>query len=147
MFRRNIKQAGVTLIELIIAMIIISVALMGILSVVNQTTVHSADPMMNHQAVAIAESYLEEILLLPVTATPDVSTSDRSTFDNVGDYDGLNEAPTDQNGTAIANLSNYSVAVSVTDVTLSGTTMKEVNVTVTRGANVSISIKGYRAAY
>jgi len=147
MLRRN-KQTGVTLIELIIAMLIVSVALLGILSVVNQTTVHSADPLINHQAVAIAESYLEEILLFPVVDPDGSNTGEtRATFDNVGDYAGLNEPPTDRSGTAIANLSNYTVSVTITDVTLSATLMKEVNVTVTRGVDVSISIKGYRASY
>ena len=78
------RQQGTTLIELIIAMIIISVALSGILSVVNITTRHSADPVVQLQAVAIAESYLEEILLLPVL-DPDGSNvgESRSTFDNI----------------------------------------------------------------
>lgn len=57
------QQTGVTLIELILSMLIISIALLGVLSVINLTVSHSADPVVQHQAVAIAESYLEEILL------------------------------------------------------------------------------------
>lgn len=158
----NIKQAGVTLIELIIAMVIISIALGGILSVVNQTTAHSADPVVNHQAVAIAESYLEEILLLPVTmAISNVACSaffdpgnSRKTFDKVEDYDCLiNNGASDQNTTTISGLENYTVTVDVKNDSITNsldggvTPIKEINVTVTRGSVVSISIKGYRAEY
>ncbi|NQY26045.1 MAG: prepilin-type N-terminal cleavage/methylation domain-containing protein [Piscirickettsiaceae bacterium] len=142
------RQQGTTLIELIIAMIIISVALSGILSVVNITTRHSADPVVQLQAVAIAESYLEEILLLPVL-DPDGSNvgESRSTFDNIADYHNLPlEAPTDQYGNSISGLANYEIEITVGDIALSGTNMKEVVVNVSRNNN-TITLKGYRANY
>jgi len=85
---RHNKEAGVTLIELIISMVIISIALTGILTVMNLTVSHSADPVIQHQAVAIAESYLEEILLQSY-ADPDAADGEasRSLFDDVDDYD------------------------------------------------------------
>jgi len=140
---------GSTLIELIITIVIISIALIGILSVVNLTTSHSADPMVQQQAIAIAESYLEEIMLLPVTATPDVSVAgDRSTFDNIEDYNGLNDSgATDQNGNPIVNLQNYTVAVSISDETVSTITMKKITVTVSRIGTQNIVLTGYRATY
>lgn len=64
---RRIVQRGISLIELIIFIVIISVALTGILLVMNQTTAHSADPMIRKQALAIAESLLEEVELMPFT--------------------------------------------------------------------------------
>ena len=60
-------QRGVSLIELIIFIVIISTALIGILAVMNQTTAHSADPLIRKQALAIAESLLEEVELMPFT--------------------------------------------------------------------------------
>ncbi len=57
-------QNGATLIELIITIVVISSALVGILSIINITTRHSADPVVQQQAIAIAESYLEEILFV-----------------------------------------------------------------------------------
>jgi len=65
--QRSAKQRGISLIELIIFIVIISVALTGILLVMNQTTAHSADPMVRKQALAIAESILEEVELMPFT--------------------------------------------------------------------------------
>jgi len=61
------KQRGISLIELIIFIVIISIALTGILLVMNQVTAHSADPILRKQALAIAESILEEVELMPFT--------------------------------------------------------------------------------
>ncbi|MES2538391.1 MAG: type II secretion system protein [Pseudomonadota bacterium] len=60
-------QAGISLIELVMFMVIVSVGLAGILSVMNMTARVSADPLLRKQAVAIAESLLEEIELQPFT--------------------------------------------------------------------------------
>jgi MSHA pilin protein MshD len=65
--RYRFAQAGISLIELIMFMVIISVGLAGILSVMTITTRASADPMLRKQAIAIAESLLEEIQLQPFT--------------------------------------------------------------------------------
>lgn len=56
------RQRGLTLIELIVFIVIVGVALAGVLTVLNHTTQHSADPMVRKQALAIAESLLEEVM-------------------------------------------------------------------------------------
>ena len=61
------EQRGISLIELIVFIVIVSVALAGILLVMNVTTKNSADPLIHKQALAIAESLLEEIELMPFT--------------------------------------------------------------------------------
>ena len=61
------RQAGISLIELIMFIVIVSVALAGILLVMNVTTKSSADPIIHKQALAIAESLLEEVELMPFT--------------------------------------------------------------------------------
>lgn len=143
------RQCGATLIELIITIIIISIALSGILSVVNLTTGHSADPMVQHQAIAIAESYLEEIMLLPVSITPDTSTAgNRASYDTINDYNGLaDNGAKDQNGNTLLGLENYTVNVTVNDETISTVAMKKVTVTVTRPGTDQIILTGYRADY
>jgi MSHA pilin protein MshD len=78
------QQRGVTLIELILSMVIISIAVTGVLSVMNLTVKHSADPVVEHQAIAIAEAYLEEILLQAYTDPNGTNAGEtRSSFDNV----------------------------------------------------------------
>ncbi|NOQ93959.1 MAG: prepilin-type N-terminal cleavage/methylation domain-containing protein [Methylophaga sp.] len=143
------KVRGATLIELIITIIVIGIALSGILNVVILTTSHSADPMVQRQAIAIAESYLEEIVLLPVTASPDTSVAgDRSTFDNIADYNGLSDTGVvDQNGNAIAGLESYSIAVSIVDQSVSTINMKAITITVSRPSTQDIVLTGYRADY
>lgn len=66
MFTRA-AQKGISLIELVIFIVIVAVGVAGILSVMNITVMHSADPLIQKQAVAIAESLLEEIELQPFT--------------------------------------------------------------------------------
>jgi MSHA pilin protein MshD len=61
------RPHGFTLIELIVFIVIVSVALAGVLTVLNVTAKSSADPMIRKQALAIAEALLEEVMLQPFT--------------------------------------------------------------------------------
>ncbi|MGH8742852.1 MAG: type II secretion system protein [Burkholderiales bacterium] len=56
-----------SLIELVVFIVIVSVSIVGIFSVLNLATRTSADPVTRKQALAIAESLLEEIELMPFT--------------------------------------------------------------------------------
>jgi len=117
----NLHQSGVTLIELIISMVIISISLTGIFSVMNLTVSHSADPVIYHQAISIAEACLEEILLEP--------------------YASLNNC-------TLSNVpANYNVSSSIgAESPLSGVPAKKILVTVTSGST-SIELTGYRTSY
>ena len=61
------RQRGISLVELIMFIVIISIALAGILLVMNRVAGHSADTLLRKQALAIAESLLEEVELMPFT--------------------------------------------------------------------------------
>jgi MSHA pilin protein MshD len=127
----------------------------------NQTTRHSADPMIAEQAVAIAEAYLEEILLKSYY-DPDTGAgggicpaaeASRDLYDNICDYNGLNDSGAkDQDGNAITDLEKYNVAVTV-DTTatlnaLSGSTdVVRIDVEVTNSNFVDITMTGYRTNY
>lgn len=149
----NLKQAsycsqlGATLIELILTIVIISIALSGIISVVNITTEHSADPMVQHQAIAIAESYLDEIMLLPVTDPDGINSGEtRATFDNILDYNTLNDVGAkNQLGIAIAGLDLYTINISVQSITVSGIDMTQVKIDVSRPGTDTISLSGLKA--
>ena len=47
-------QGGVTLVELVISIVVIAIAVSGVIPLISNTIRHSADPMILHQAVAIA---------------------------------------------------------------------------------------------
>ena len=159
---------GVSLVELVISIVIISVALTGVLVVMNRTQSKSSDPMIMHQTVAVAEAYLEEIMLKNFT-DPDVDVGEtRPTFDDVDDYNALanngcvNTTPAcpvlgncacDQNGNPISGLSGYSVTVAVdanAAETLNGIAaadVKRVDVTVNGPFSISITLSAYRTNY
>lgn len=59
--RMRARQAGVTLVELVMFMVIVSIALAGILQVMRMTTANSADPLRRKQALMIAEALMEEV--------------------------------------------------------------------------------------
>jgi MSHA pilin protein MshD len=70
------NTSGFTLIELVIFIVIVSVALAGVLTVLNVTVKSSADPVIRKQALAIAEALLEEVMLQPFTyCDPDDATA------------------------------------------------------------------------
>lgn len=141
-------QRGINLIELLISIVIISIACTGVLLVFAQTVRYSADPMIQTQALAVAEAYLDEILARPV-ADPDGTnfSETRATFDNVTDYDGLsNNPPQNQGGTALPDLAGYQVDVKVTtNVDVNGVSMAQVEVRVHYGAIVDFTLTGFRA--
>lgn len=162
----TIWQRGISLIELIIFIVIISVALVGILSVMNITTAHSADPLVHKQALVVAESLLEEVELQDfidqndgvTTACPPasaVTAATRATVYHIVDcYNGFTMATgiTDMNGAAVAGLGNYSANVTVVPNAAAWNGIAPgsavlITVTVTDPQANSISIDGYRTAY
>lgn len=112
------RRRGFTLIELVAFIAIVGIAVAGVLLAYDRATAGSADPVIRKQALAIAESMLEEIQQMPFTYCdpddPAVSTANSSAdcatpeaigpeagesryssttpFDNVNDYNGYNTA-------------------------------------------------------
>jgi MSHA pilin protein MshD len=140
---------GFTLIELVISMVVVSIALGGVLMVMNYTVQHSADPMLQHQAVAIAEAYLEEALLRSYTDPDGVDgETARDLLDDMDDYDGLSDVGArDQEGTEITGLEAYTVSVAVTDTLLNGIGSKRVTVTVSHPSGINLTLSGHRTNY
>lgn len=147
------KQSGTTLIELVIAIVIISIASSAILTVFTTTVGSSADPMIRHQAVAIAEAYLEEIALRSF-ADPDGvdGEASRDLYDDVDDYNGLVDAGAhDQFGNPLAGLEDYTVTVAVTASSalpsIASTDLFLISVTITHAANIDFTVSAYRANF
>lgn len=146
------SDRGFTLIELVISMVIIAVALAGVLMAINTSVFHSGDPMLSQQALAIGESYLEEILRKDFPKTP-CPGGPRKNYRNICNYNGLIEAPTDLHGDPIPELSSYTVSVAVDtsnpvlgDLT-SNTEVARVDVTVSHTGITAIMLSSYRANY
>ncbi|HET6655820.1 MAG TPA: prepilin-type N-terminal cleavage/methylation domain-containing protein [Gammaproteobacteria bacterium] len=143
------RQSGVTLIELVVSIVIIGIALAGVLLVLNRTIATSGDPMIQQQAVAIGEAYIEEIIGKAYD-DPDGSGTEasRDLYDDILDYNGLFDAGAhDQTGTAIAGLGSYDVGVSVVAASLNGSPARLITVTVSHSGIADIVLATYRLDY
>lgn len=149
---------GFTMIELVISMTIIGIAVLGTLLAITTAVRFSGDPLISTQAVAIAESYLEEIMtkdfptpaLAAACPAPGVT---RPNFTNVCNYNGLSQVPTDQNDNPIAGLSGYNVQVTVDRQTAAlgalatGTQAVRIDVIVTHTSMTPRTFSVYKTNY
>ncbi|KXB30247.1 hypothetical protein AT959_12875 [Dechloromonas denitrificans] len=146
------RQHGLTLVELIVFIVIVGVALTGVLAVFNETTRRSADPLIRKQAMATAESLMEELqavhYLCPGGATcASATTANRTALHALDDYHGFTmNGIVAIDGTAIAPLAGYTATVAVINEVLNGRNGKRISITVSRG-NESLTLDGWRGAY
>ncbi len=147
------RHSGFTLIEVIIFIVVVGAAMAGILSVMNTVVKSSADPLVRKQALAIADSILEEVLQKEFTDPDGVNGETlRSTMDDVSDYNGRTQTlfNSASPGGWPAALDGYNVAIAVVnDTSVIGTVAipaLQVTVTVGRGSE-SVALVGYRGNY
>lgn len=162
---------GVTLIELIVSMVIITVAVSGVMALFVGTTSSSADPMIRAQQLAIAQSYMDEIMMQPYSN--DGATSGRENYNEVDDYNAITAGGSDSACSALScgirnqfadiidmdsngdDLAGYAVEVNVAVCTnalcaseLTNIGAKKITITVTHaGLGTAIPIIAYRTNY
>ena len=147
-FSWHVRQRGLSLIETIMFIIIVSIGVVALLVVFSTTVRKSADPMIQKQMLAIAEALLEEVESKPFTycdpddanattaasaagcaTTPEVmgpegaeSRSGATPFDNVNDYGPsfVISPITDIAGNAISGLGGYAATIAVAASALNG---------------------------
>ncbi len=121
-FSERFREQGVTLIELIVAIVVISIAAASMYGAMAMLAGHSSDPLISEQAAAIADAYMEEISskafvdpsLAPTAPACSGPVESRANMNNICDYNGLNDIGAhDEYGNAIPSLSAYNVAVTV----------------------------------
>lgn len=175
-FLRPARQQGISLIEMIMFIIIVSIGVVALLAVFSTTSRKSADPMIQKQMLAIAEALLEEVESKPFTyCDPDDANattassaagcaslpeamgpeggetrSGATSFDNVNDYGpSLTINPfTDITGTT--TIPGYAATVTVAASALNGiaaTDALQITVTVTGPGNSSLALQGHRTLY
>ena len=145
------RQGGFTLVEMIVAIVILGVGLAGVMLAFSTAARGSADPVVHQQMLAIAEEMMEEIQLKPYASASNSAPAGcaRDTFNDVSDYQGY--ATSGQictvDGVAIAELASYSVSVGVAAGSLAGVAAaRRITVTVTRGSD-SFALTGWRTDY
>lgn len=160
-------ERGLSLLELILFIVIVSVGVAGVLSVLDIGARASADPLVRKQALMIATAMLEEVLAKDyendpgdpgnVSATLGCTSAttprcapntpgERPNYNDLDDYQGWDQGAVYQlDGTPAPVVGSYRVRVAVAATTISGVAGKGVTVTVD-GANETIVISGFRAS-
>ena len=165
-------QTGLSLIELIIFIVIVSVAMAGVFAAINFNAQHSVDHVVKKQALAIAEAMLEEIELMPFTycdpndtqatsasttaacttgyievmgpETGETRYSINTPFDNVNDYDGFSMAAGAILDITGVNLglSGYAMSVAVVNNALNGVGVTNVSTTPSFSLLITVTVTG-----
>lgn len=130
--RTKATQNGFSLIELLLAIVILSIASVGMLSAIQVVTQHSPTPKRQQQAQQLAAAYLDEIMAQPLNDPNEVeqglgsieaseTADDRSTFDDVFDYSSLSGdfSPSDYSSqTTLAAFDDFAINIQITASTL-----------------------------
>jgi MSHA pilin protein MshD len=145
------KQRGVTLIELVVAIVVVAIAIASVLGVISRSAVNSSNRMIQQQASAIASAYLEEIMQKPFTDPNGGVEAARSAFDDIFDYNGrIDNGARDQLDTPIAGLNQYTVSVQLLPGTLPGVpgaAVRLIRVTVTHASGITVVADGYKTSH
>ena len=150
-FAARAAQRGFTIIEMVVAIVVIGVGVAGLLSAFSISVRNSADPMQVKQSQVVADEIMEEILLKPYSSTTtSVSVGcARNQYYDVAAYNGYTTTGKicDVDGVAIAALNGYSLKIDVVATTLGGVAAaRKITVTVTRGTDNYI-LTGWRTDY
>jgi MSHA pilin protein MshD len=140
------RMAGFTLIEVVLAIVVIGMCGATIVGLMTSIDRRSADTLLSERRTNIAAAYLREITS-QAWSDPDGGTENRGNYDNIDDYAGLNEAPTDRAGNVLANFNGYNVIVAITqpglDVIPNAQT-RLIRITVTDPFGGTTNVAGFR---
>lgn len=162
------KQQGLTLIEMIITIVILSAAVVGVVSAIASMTARGADPIVQNKAALLAQFYLDEALgtrydeASPITGgeVSPVSqlcnamgpeSESRAAFDDVDDYHNLSESPRDRSGAALSGYAGFHVEMKVTcdgsRFGMANHAAKHISVTVTPPQGAAMVFGVYRGYF
>jgi MSHA pilin protein MshD len=147
------RHSGVTLIEMVVAITVVAIAVTTLVGAFGTVASRSADAMMQQQAIAVAGSYLDEIMqrwVVDPNGSP--PNTGRGSWDLVDEYNGLVDVGAhDQFGNPIPSLSAYTVSVATSHSSaLTGVpaaAARRIDITVSYAPNHSVLLSGYRTNY
>ena len=170
-----VKQTGFSLVELIVMIVVLSVALTGVTIAINETVKQSPKPLVQTRAMELAQTYLDEILAkrfdefsgqggIPRCDSTDNAAQtcsnsmgneeggNRQLFDDVDDFNNLdNSPPINATGSALPIYSDYRVQVSVNyaggDIGLANRGAKRITINVTTPLGNTIPVSAYRVNF
>ncbi|WP_350310660.1 type II secretion system protein [Marinobacter sp. SS13-12] len=157
---------GATLVELVMTIVIISVAIAGVVGAFALITGRSADPLNQTRAVELAQLYMDEIIsrkyddATPQGGTPKYTGTcnigpeggeTRDTYDDVDDYHNTTDSPPANAEAVLTGYSGFAVEVEVAcagdEVNLPDAEAKRIDLTVTAPGGQAFSFSAYRANF
>jgi len=148
--RVRVRVRGFTLPEALLALVVIGIGLAGLMLAFGNSLRGDGDALVQRQMGAIAQELLEEIQLKPYAAVANTAPAGcaRDTFNDVSDYNGYSSSGMCTiDGVAVAQLSGYSVSVTVAVASLGGVAAaKRIVITVGQGGR-SLQLVGWRTDY
>jgi MSHA pilin protein MshD len=109
--RMRARENGTTLVELVIAITVIAMAVTAVLGLLSAISMRSADAMISTQAASIASAYLDEALSKAYQDPDGIAEVGRTNFDDVRDYNFVDNGARDAAGTLVPGLNQYRVQI------------------------------------
>ncbi len=148
---RRGRERGFTLVEMIIAIVVIGVGLAGVLVAFSTTTRGSGEGLVRRQLLGIAEGLMEEVMSRPYVAVAGGGSAncERSAFNDIDDYNGYATSGRicSIDGTEVGSLAGYSVNVSVQPATLGGVAQARRIVVTASAGSENLTLTGWRTGY
>jgi Tfp pilus assembly protein PilV len=142
------RQRGVTLVELVTSIVVIAMAGAALLAVLGMLNSSGGTAMAQQQAQAVANAYLSEAMSKP-WVDPNGADGEtlRNQFDDLDDYDGLNESARDQAGNAAGNLQVRMSVLPAALGALPAADVRRVDVQVNYATGRMVIASGYRTRH
>lgn len=121
--KQILRSRGFTLVEMVVAIVVLSVGLSGVLMAFQVSQRGSADPLVQRQLLALAQGMLDEVLAHPYASGPNLAGGgcERIDYDDILDYQGYLHAPCDGvTGAPTESLGSYQVEIEVRSGALQG---------------------------
>jgi MSHA pilin protein MshD len=165
------RQRGFSLVELVLFIIIVGIAIGGMASLYANATMHSHEPFLRQRALAVANAYMDEILRKrwnaaaplggvcvntgascptgPVAIAIGNDGQNRNGFDDIDDYNGLAEVPTDAQGNPMPGYAGFNVNVTVAQPGaawngVDARDVRRIDVRVTNPVGEAVTLTSYR---
>ncbi|MEE4245309.1 MAG: prepilin-type N-terminal cleavage/methylation domain-containing protein [Kangiellaceae bacterium] len=159
---------GYTLIELIISIVVFAVAATLLTTVLFPSNINSTNPILQIRAAELGQAYLEEILAKRYDENSTVGSQQRcneaggsscsvvlgndgearANFNDVDDYNGINEAATNALGVQRTDYASYNVSISVSyagaDLGLAASDAKRIDLVITAPNGSTYSFAAYK---
>lgn len=142
------RAHGATLIELIIAITVIAIAVTAVLGLLSAISMRSAGAMTSTQAASVASAYLDEALSKAYQDPDGIAEAARANFDDVRDYNFVDNGVRDANGNLVAGLGQYTVQITAALAALGAVPNAiRVDVQVTSPNGTVTLLTGFRTSY